>query len=160
MDEREFDGAHTLMSEQVIPLPREQVFEFFSNPRNLQRITPPWLSFKVVEAPEGDLRSGSLIRYRLKLHGVPSGWTTRIERWTPGECFVDTQLRGPYKLWHHTHEFEDHPDGTLIRDTVLYKMPFGPLGRVARTLFVKRDIERIFAYRQEAIREALNLPPE
>lgn len=160
MDEREFDGAHTLMSEQVIPLPREQVFEFFSNPRNLQRITPPWLSFKVVEAPEGDLRSGSLICYRLKLHGVPSGWTTRIERWTPGECFVDTQLRGPYKLWHHTHEFEDHPDGTLIRDTVRYKMPFGPLGRVARTLFVKRDTERIFAYRQEAIREALNLPPE
>lgn len=156
----EFEDAYTLTGEQVLPLPREEVFEFFSNPYNLQRITPPWLSFKVVEAPEGELHAGALIRYRLKLHGIPTGWTTRIERWSPGESFVDTQLRGPYKLWHHTHEFEDHPDGTLIRDTVRYRMPFGPLGRIARTLVVKRDTERIFDYRHAAIRAALDLPPE
>lgn len=158
MGEDEFSGAYELVSEQVIPLPREQVFDFFSDPFNLEKLTPPWLSFEVVEAPAEVLHAGSLIRYRLKLHGVPTGWTTRIESWEPGVCFVDTQLRGPYKLWHHTHQFEDHPDGTLIRDTVRYKLPLGPLGAIARSLFVKRDTERIFDYRRQAIYEQLILP--
>jgi ligand-binding SRPBCC domain-containing protein len=98
------------------------------------------------------MRQGALIEYRLRLHGVPIRWLTRIEEWAPGERFVDVQLRGPYALWHHTHEFEPAGDGrTLMRDTVRYALPLGPLGVLAHRLFVARDIERIFDHRQETV---------
>ena len=93
------------------------------------------------------MREGALIEYRLKLHGVPIKWLTRIDEWVPGVRFVDSQLHGPYALWHHTHEFVAHGDGTLMRDTVRYALPFGPLGEVAHRLLVRRDLERIFDYR-------------
>jgi ligand-binding SRPBCC domain-containing protein len=137
---------HTLKREQVLPGRPEEVFPFFAEARNLERITPPWLEFGVLRADE--MRVGALIEYRLKLHGVPIRWLTRIEEWVPGERFVDSQLHGPYALWHHTHEFVAHgQENTLMRDTVRYALPFGPLGEVAHRLFVKRDVERIFDYR-------------
>jgi ligand-binding SRPBCC domain-containing protein len=102
------------------------------------------------------MRTGTLIDYRLRLHGVPVRWRTRIEAWEPPERFVDVQVRGPYALWEHTHTFE--PDGAhavVIRDRVRYALPFGPLGRLAHALFVRRDLERIFDHRRRAVAYAL-----
>jgi ligand-binding SRPBCC domain-containing protein len=144
------EGASELRQEQFVPRPRDEVFEFFSEARNLERLTPPWLNFEIVEIPE-QLSEGALIRYRLKLRGLPIHWTTRIEEWTPGERFVDTQIAGPYALWHHTHEFEDAEGGTLIRDIVRYRVPFGPLGEVVRRALVEPDTKKIFNYRREQI---------
>lgn len=144
------EGANILSQEQFVPRPRAEVFEFFSNARNLEALTPPWLNFEVVEIPD-ELSEGALIRYRLALRGLPLRWKTRIEEWVPGERFVDLQLEGPYALWHHTHEFEDADGGTLIRDVVRYRVPFGPLGEVARRTLVARDTRKIFDYRREMI---------
>lgn len=147
----EVEGAHTIFQEQSLDLPRDEVFKFFSDARNLEKLTPPWLNFKIVEIPE-QLAAGALIRYRLKLRGLPIHWTTRIEEWSPNDRFVDIQTAGPYALWHHTHEFEDLPDGgTLIRDTVRYRLPFGPVGEPVRKLLVEPDTRKIFDYRREAI---------
>jgi ligand-binding SRPBCC domain-containing protein len=101
------------------------------------------------------MRSGTLLEYRLRLHHVPIRWLTRIELWEPGERFVDAQLRGPYRLWRHTHTFEDHPGGTLVRDHVSYALPLGPLGDLARRLFVRGDVERIFAHRHAVVASRL-----
>src|SRR6185436_15246816 len=137
-------GHYTLHRAQLLEGTPDEVFPFFAEARNLERITPPWLHFHVTSMPR-ELRQGALIEYRLKLHGVPIRWLTQIEEWAPGERFVDVQLRGPYALWHHTHEFEPAGDGqTLMRDTVRYALPLGPLGALAHRLFVKRDVERIF----------------
>jgi ligand-binding SRPBCC domain-containing protein len=101
----------------------------------------------VLSAPQ-PLSEGALIQYRLKLHGIPIRWLTRIETWAPPRRFVDVQVRGPYALWHHTHDFTALDDGTtLMTDTVRYALPFGPFGSLAHRAFVRRDVERIFDYR-------------
>lgn len=146
----QLEGASTLRQEQFVAKPRKEVFEFFSDAQNLERLTPPWLNFQIVEIPDR-LSEGSLIRYRLALRGLPLHWTTRIEEWVPGERFVDVQLSGPYSLWHHTHEFEDADGGTLIRDVVRYRVPFGPLGEIVRRTLVARDTKKIFEYRRAMI---------
>src|SRR5689334_1733968 len=110
----EIHHASTIAQEQFVARPREEVFAFFSDARNLERLTPPWLNFSIDEIPD-ELAEGALIRYSLRLHGMPIHWVTRIEEWTPGEKFVDLQIAGPYALWHHTHEFEDVEGGTLVR---------------------------------------------
>jgi ligand-binding SRPBCC domain-containing protein len=138
---------HTLRREQILPGSPEDVFPFFADAANLEAITPPWLQFKVLSQRPIEMRVGTLVEYRLKLHGVPIRWLTRIDEWVPGVRFVDSQLHGPYALWHHTHEFAPHGTDTLMRDTVRYALPFGPLGEVAHRLFVRRDVERIFDYR-------------
>jgi hypothetical protein len=97
------------------------------------------------------MQPGALLDYRLRLHGVPVRWTTRIETWEPAMGFLDTQVKGPYSLWEHTHRFEkDGDDATVIHDRVRYALPLGPLGALAHRLFVRRDLERIFDYRGEA----------
>jgi hypothetical protein len=151
-------GHHTLIREQVLPLQPGDVFPFFADAANLEAITPPWLRFHVVTPEPIEMRRGTLIEYRLKLHGLPVNWLTRIEEWEPGSRFVDQQIHGPYRLWHHTHEFHEHPDGTLMRDTVRYALPYGPLGELARRAFVARDLQRIFDYRAERLRPAAGRP--
>ena len=141
---------------QRLELPAERAFEFFTDASNLEAITPPWLDFKVVTPAPVEMREGVLIEYRLKLHRLPVRWRTRIVSWDPPVRFVDIQLRGPYALWEHTHGFE--PDGeqaVVIRDRVRYALPFGALGRLAHAAFVRRDLERIFDYRQRAVAERL-----
>ena len=141
-------GHHVLRREQRLPGPPGAVFPFFADAGNLEAITPDWLAFRIVTPRPIDMHVGALIEYRLRLHGVPVSWLTRIEEWEPGVRFVDAQLRGPYVLWHHTHEFEpDGAGGTLMRDTVRYALPYGPLGEIARRLFVARDLRRIFDFR-------------
>jgi hypothetical protein len=149
-------GYHTLVREQRLPGPPDQVFPFFADAGNLEAITPPWLSFAVVTPRPIEMRQGALIEYRLRLHGVPIRWLTVIADWQPGVRFVDTQIRGPYALWHHTHEFEPDGDGTLMRDTVRYALPLGPLGALAHRLFVARDVERIFDYRAAELSRSQN----
>ncbi len=144
---------HELRREQRLAPPPGEVFEFFADARNLEAITPPWLRFKVLSVEPPEIAAGTLIRYRLRLRGVPIRWLTRIEEWSPGERFIDRQLRGPYRHWHHLHEFEPDGDGTLMRDTVTYAIPGGPLGELARRAFVGSDLDRIFDHRRERIEE-------
>ena len=143
--------VYTLEREQLLPLPPGETFEFFGDAHNLEAITPPWLHFRVVTPTPIAMDAGTLIEYRLRLHGLPIRWLTRIEAWEPGRRFVDVQLRGPYRLWHHTHTFTPHGDGTLMRDRVRYALPLGPLGWAARTALVRRDLDRIFDFRREEV---------
>jgi ligand-binding SRPBCC domain-containing protein len=142
-----------LEREQVLPGEPGAVFPFFADALNLERITPAWLGFRVVEPRAIEMGPGTLIEYRLRLHRVPVRWLTRIEVWEPPVRFVDAQVRGPYRVWRHEHRFSPAPDGagTLMRDTVEYDLPLGPLGALAHALFVERDLRRIFDHRAEAV---------
>jgi ligand-binding SRPBCC domain-containing protein len=144
---------HTLRREQWIPKPLPQVFAFFSDAENLEEITPPWLRFEIVTPGPIRIAAGTRIRYRLRWHGVPLFWTTEIRRWDPPHCFVDVQLRGPFRLWHHTHRFEPYEGGTRMTDVVRYRLPLGIIGRVVHALKVRRDVESIFDYRFRRINE-------
>jgi ligand-binding SRPBCC domain-containing protein len=145
-------GYHTLRREQRLPGSPDEVFPFFADAGNLEAITPSWLSFAVTTPRPIPMDVGTIIEYRLRLHGLPIRWLTQIEAWEPGVRFVDRQLRGPYALWHHTHEFEATGDGgTLMRDTVRYALPLGPAGALAHALFVRRDLERIFDFRRDEV---------
>ena len=149
-------GHHVLRREQRLPGPPDAVFPFFAEAANLEAITPAWLGFAIVTPRPVEMRVGTLIEYRLRLHGVPVSWLTRIEEWEPGVRFVDMQLSGPYKLWHHTHEFAPDGDGgTVMRDTVRYALPLGALGRIAHRAFVARDLAAIFDFRARRVAELL-----
>lgn len=137
--------------EQIIPRPREEVFRFFSDAANLERLTPAFLRFSIISPKPIAMRTGALIDYRILLFGVPVRWRTRIEEFEPGRRFVDLQLSGPYRFWRHTHEFFDHPGGTRMTDRVEYEVPLGPLGVLAREVFVGRTLERIFDYRRDTV---------
>ena len=134
-----------------LPLPRDQVFAFFAEATNLQRITPPELGFKMVTPPPIHLSEGTRIEYRLHLFGIPFAWQSEIQRWHPPEEFVDVQLRGPYKRWVHTHRFREEDGVTIIEDEVQYALPYWPVGELVYPL-VRLQLARIFRYRQQAIR--------
>jgi ligand-binding SRPBCC domain-containing protein len=141
---------------QRLELPAERAFEFYGDALNLEAITPPWLGFRVVTPGPLEMRPGALIDYRLRLHGVPVRWRTRIAVWEPPVRFVDVQVRGPYALWEHEHSFTPvGSEAVVIRDRVRYALPFGAVGRLAHRLFVARDLERIFDYRRHAVASAL-----
>jgi ligand-binding SRPBCC domain-containing protein len=144
--------VHTYQAELWLPRPRPEVFAFFAEARNLEAITPPWLKFEVLTPAPIAMRAGTLIDYRLRLHGFPIRWRTEITLWEPPVRFADTQLRGPYRLWEHTHTFVEKDGGTLCRDEVRYAVPGGAL---IERLFVRRDVEKIFAFRQETMRRRL-----
>lgn len=143
-------------TELWLPRPRAEVFAFFGEARNLETITPPWLQFEVVTPAPIAMRAGTLIDYRIRIHGVPVRWRTEITEWNPPHQFVDVQLRGPYTLWHHTHAFEERDGGTQCTDRVRYR-PRG--GALMNWLFVRRDVERIFSYRAIRLREMFGAPP-
>jgi ligand-binding SRPBCC domain-containing protein len=151
--------THVLERSQLVALPREAVWAFFAEPRNLEAITPDFLRFRVVTPGGIAMRAGALIDYRISLHGVPMAWRTRIEEVVPGTSFVDVQLRGPYRLWRHTHRFSDVPGGTRVDDRVEYALPLGPVGAVARALFVARTLDRIFDHRRARVEALLGPGP-
>ena len=151
---------YELHREVWIPRPVEEVFDFFRRAENLEVLTPPWLGFRVLTPQPIAMFPGALIDYRLQVRGLPVRWRTRIESWNPPHSFTDTQLRGPYRLWHHTHAFEARDGGTLMTDHVRYALPFGPFGRLAHWLLVRRDVERIFDYRTERIRGLFPAPAQ
>lgn len=128
----------------------DDAFAFFADPRNLAEITPRWLEFEIVDAPER-LEEGSLIAYRLRLFHIPIRWRTRIVQWQPPYGFVDVQIAGPYRRWEHTHRLRAVEGGTEIHDRVLYRLPLEPLSTLVAPLTVERWLDDIFAFRAERI---------
>lgn len=137
--------------EQWVPRTPEEIWPFFADPHNLEAITPAFLNFEVLGASTPEIGEGTLIDYRLKLDGLPLKWQSRIESWEPVRSFVDTQVTGPYALWHHTHEFVPLAGGTLMRDVVRYKLPLGWLGATVGGCHVESKVGRIFAFRTREI---------
>lgn len=133
-----------------LPQSRDKVFAFFADAQNLDLITPPWLHFRTVTPGAGEMRVGTVMDHRLWLHGFPLHWRSKITIWDPPARFVDEQVRGPYRLWIHEHRFEEQNGGTLVHDHVRYAVVFDFL---IHQLFIRPDIERIFTYRQEKLRE-------
>lgn len=143
---------HLLERSQRVEVAPTQAFELYSDALNLEPLTPPWLHFRVTTPMPIAMAAETRLDYRLRLHGVPIRWQTRIVSWDPPHGFVDVQAKGPYALWEHTHVFEPVGEAeTVIHDRVRYAIPFGPLGALAHRLFVRRDLERIFDYRRDAV---------
>jgi ligand-binding SRPBCC domain-containing protein len=142
---------HLLQREQLVRRPLADVFAFFADARNLEVLTPPFLRFRILTQPPIAMRAGTLIDYQIRLVGISMRWKTLIESFEPGHRFVDVQLSGPYKAWRHEHEFVAVPDGTLVKDRVMYEMPLGLVGELGRAVVVKRTLGRIFDYRSQAI---------
>lgn len=143
--------THHLFRIQVIPRPKAEVFAFFEDASNLARITPDFLGFEILTPSPIRMQPGTLIDYRIRLFGIPLRWRTEIELYERGKRFIDRQLSGPYRLWRHTHEFREVPEGTEMTDHVEYAIGFGPFGAAAHALFVKRTLARIFDYRAKEI---------
>jgi ligand-binding SRPBCC domain-containing protein len=135
---------------QVVPAGIDEAFAFFSDARNLEDITPPWLRFQIVDAPP-TLQRGSLLAYRLRLFGVPIRWRTEITEWRQPFGFTDVQLSGPYRRWEHTHRLSSVDDGTEIYDHVVYRLPYEPLTGLLAPVTVNRWLPAIFDYRAERI---------
>jgi ligand-binding SRPBCC domain-containing protein len=142
-----------LTMDQWLNKPREELFEFFGDAYNLEKITPDLLSFKVITPAPIEMKPGTLIDYKLKVRGVPIKWRTLIATWEPCEKFTDEQLKGPYKRWHHTHRFEEENGGTRCYDIVEYAPPGGPLAPLINKLVVQRDVVNIFAHRAKVLDE-------
>jgi len=142
---------HVLEVQQWIPRTIEEVFPFFCDEKNLEKLTPPNLNFQVLGKDTPTVKAGTLIEYKLKLYGIPFYWRTLIESWDPGKSFVDTQLKGPYVKWHHTHTFISKDGGTLMTDRVIYRLPMGVLGDLVAGWFVDREVSSIFEYRRQVV---------
>jgi Uncharacterized conserved protein len=140
-------------TEQFLPTDINTAWHFFSSAKNLAKITPPELGFKILTNLDGrDIYEGMLIEYTVKpLFGIPLDWQTEIWKIKKPEMFIDKQLKGPYTIWEHTHEFIQQEKGILMKDAVRYQLPFGIIGRMAHSLIVKQKIERIFNYRKEIL---------
>lgn len=136
---------------QWIPRTPEQIFPFFADEKNLEAITPPWLNFKIKNKSSEKIEEKTIINYRLKIRGIPVGWRSQIESWNPPHSFIDRQLKGPYSLWHHTHQLEEMRRGTLMTDTIRYRPPLKTLGNLLTGNWIRRDIRNIFAYRRSVI---------
>jgi ligand-binding SRPBCC domain-containing protein len=147
---------YQLQRDQFIPRPLDDVFAFFADAANLERITPPWLKFRIVTPTPITMAAVTRIDYQIRWRFVRLKWTTEIVDWEPNHRFTDTQIHGPYVLWHHTHTFESRDGGTHMHDLVRYRLPLGPLGKLAHRLQVQRDLARIFDYRAAEIAKILD----
>ncbi|MBL8087858.1 MAG: SRPBCC family protein [Chthonomonas sp.] len=143
--------TYTLNREVVVPAPLDEVFEFFSNADNLEKLTPASLRFKILTNRPIEMKPGALIEYQLRLLGVPFRWLTEITVWEPGIRFIDVQRKGPYLLWEHEHGFRAKGSSTVVTDSLRYAVPGGPLAPMFTRLFVRGQVERIFEYRSRAI---------
>ncbi len=150
-----FGGGWVLTMRQWLARRPEELFPFFGDAYNLEAITPDTLSFNVLTPRPIAMKPGALIDYKLKVRGFPIRWRTEITQWDPTRGFIDEQLKGPYKRWHHEHRFDAESrygvEGTLCHDRVEYEVPGGPLAGIANWLLVQRDVEGIFKYRAEAL---------
>jgi ligand-binding SRPBCC domain-containing protein len=142
-----------LTMSQWLNQPREEIFAFFGDATNLEKITPDLLNFRVVTPGPIDMKPGTLIDYKLKVRGIPIKWRTLIETWEPCDKFTDEQLKGPYKRWHHTHTFTEENGGTRCIDLVDYAPPGGPLAPLINKLVVQKDVEKIFTHRAKVLAE-------
>jgi ligand-binding SRPBCC domain-containing protein len=148
--------VRTLERTQIVRRPVAETFNFFSDPRNLKRLTPAFLNFRFLEPPPEVMHPGTAIDYQIRLYGVPVHWRTRIEVVEPPTKFVDVQEKGPYALWRHNHMFKSVGGGaTEMKDRVEYALPLGPLGEIAYYLFVARSLEQIFEFRERKLDEIM-----
>lgn len=145
------DPTHVLEREHWVPADIERVFEFFSDAHNLERLTPPYMRFRVLDVEPAPIQQGTRCRYKLRVRGVPMRWRSVIENWSEPKKFVDRQLSGPYAYWHHTHVFSERDGGTLMVDRVLYRLPLGALGDLVAGPVVKGDLDAIFDHRYKVI---------
>jgi len=150
-------GNYTLEREQLVPGPRDRVFAFFADPRNLSQITPPWMHFEITHLEQMPLAGGTMQEYRIRWLRVPLRWESLIAEFEDSRTFTDVQTSGPYRYWRHEHTFEDAGGGTLVRDRVQYQMPFGILGAITHELLVRRQLRAIFDYRANVIEDAFRL---
>ena len=141
---------HDFHAELWLPRPVDEIFSFFADAHNLQALTPDWVNFEILTPKPIHLRAGARIDYRLRIRGLPVRWQTEISDWQPSHRFVDEQKRGPYRLWIHEHRFRTQDGGTLCADDVRYAVLGGEL---INRLFVRRDVERIFAFRRHKLEE-------
>ncbi len=146
---------HELKMEQWVPQPLDKTFSFFKKCENLEPLTPDFMNLKIVDKSTDKVTEGTTIDYQLRLHGIPFSWQSKITEWEPNQRFADIQTKGPYSFWHHKHEFEEKNGGTLLKDHVTYKVPFGILGDLLANQFIKKDLEDIFSYRRSKINELL-----
>jgi ligand-binding SRPBCC domain-containing protein len=148
-------SIHKLTRAQTIHATEQECWAFFSNPQNLSKITPPSLDFRVKSELPREIHAGLMIEYQVRpLLGIPVTWLTEITHVEAGRYFVDEQRVGPYRMWHHEHVFHPMGDGRIeICDTVYYVMPYGWLGDLAHELVVKRELRKIFAFREKTVRE-------
>ena len=143
-----------MAARQVVPVSLDEAWAFFSNPRNLPAITPPWLALEVTSDPPAEMEPGLSITYNVRpLFGIPLPWATEITHVEERKRFVDDQRIGPYSLWHHPHDFREAEGGTEVRDTVHYAVPFDPLGDVVAHLAVRPRVRANFEYRRAVLRE-------
>ena len=143
---------HQLNQEQALPIPVDKAWEFFSSPRNLEEMTPPGMGFRIVSLPSETLFEGEIIEYSVRvLPGIWIPWVSEIKALREGESFVDDQITGPFKFWHHRHSFEEVEGGTIVRDLIHYSMGFGPLGEVARKLVVENQLDDMFRHRRATL---------
>jgi ligand-binding SRPBCC domain-containing protein len=147
----------SLITMQIVHRPLDEVFAFFAEPRNLARITPPSLRFRLVAPEHPVMARGLVLRYRIRSLGVPMTWVSEITEYDPPREFVDVQRRGPYAAWHHRHTFRAIAEGTEVADVVTYRLPFGAIGAIAHPV-VRRQLDAIFAYRKSAINAAFGTP--
>lgn len=144
--------VHSLSQEQTIPISLAEAWEFFSSPRNLEEMTPPGMGFKIVSLPSEILYEGEIIEYSVKVFpGVWIPWVSEIKALKEGESFVDDQISGPFKFWHHRHSFEESECGTIVRDLIHYSVGFGPFGEIARKLVVKKQLATMFEHRKTTL---------
>ncbi len=151
-------AIHTLDTELLVPQTREDLFPFFCDASNLERITPPELNFRILTPRPIGMEEGALIEYRLRLRGIPFRWRTRISCWQPPAGFVDEQVSGPFRQWVHRHEFLTTGAGTRVIDHVDYALPLTPLGEVAHPI-VRRQLSRIFRYRHAVLHQVFCTGP-
>lgn len=148
-------SVHVLQKVQCIPVGIDEAWDFFSHPKNLAVMTPEYLNLKFTNPLFGDgMYAGQLITYRVKpLLGIPLFWMTEITHVEPKRFFVDEQRFGPYALWHHQHHFREVQGGVEMTDLVHYKAPLGPLGDLANSIFIRRQLEGIFRFRFAKVEE-------
>ena len=152
------DYTYNLQRGLFIPSSISEVWNFFSSPYNLAKITPAYMDFKITECPDSPvIFEGMLIKYRVKpvMH-IPITWITKIGKVSPPHCFIDTQITGPYAQWEHLHTFKEQDGGVLMTDHVKYRLPLGVLGTIANALLVERDLKYIFDYREKTVKKIFN----
>jgi ligand-binding SRPBCC domain-containing protein len=150
--------AYHLERSLFLPHSREEVFAFFSDAGNLERITPPFLQFRILTPRPIAMTPGTIIDYKLRLYGIPFHWRTLIETFDPPVSFSDVQVTGPYRRWHHLHQFVEVPGGTEMRDHVDYELRFRLFAPIIHPLFVRRSVQHIFDYRNKIISEIFGVP--
>jgi len=148
--------CYRLSIDQKIKLPVDKVFDFFSQPENLEKITPAEIGFQIITPTPIEMKKNLIIDYKIKICGFPVSWKTCITNYKPPILFSDIQIEGPYSIWEHTHIFKKYESGTQISDIVYYKPPFGLVGIIANHFFISRMLKKIFNYRYENIGKIFN----